>query len=63
MKQWIKSTAVKMVKTMAETALSLIGTNTTGITDIDWVGLASAVALAGLITILFNIKNAGENLK
>lgn len=63
MKQWIKSTAIKMVKTMAETALSLIGTNTTGITDIDWVGLASAVALAGLITILFNIKNAGETLK
>ena len=57
MKTWIKKTAIKVVKTMAETALSLIGTNTIGITEVDWLGLLSACALSGVVTILFNIKS------
>lgn len=55
--KWAKVTGVKVVKTMAETALAVIGTNTVGITDVDWVGLLSACALSGVITILFNIKS------
>ena len=35
-KKWIKAAAVRTVKTMAETAIALIGTNTIGITDVDW---------------------------
>lgn len=54
--EWLKSTAIKVVKTMAETALAVIGTNTIGITDVDWLGLFSACALSGVVTILFNIK-------
>ena len=42
---------------MAETALAVIGTNTIGITDVDWLGLLSACALSGVVTILFNIKS------
>ena len=42
---------------MAEAALAVIGTNTIGITDVDWVGLVSASLLAGLVTILFNISD------
>ena len=57
MKKWIKTTAIKVVKTMAETALAVIGTNTIGITDVDWLGLLSACALSGVVTILFNIKS------
>lgn len=55
--KWAKVTGVKVVKTMAETALAVIGTNTVGITDVDWVGVLSACALSGVITILFNIKS------
>ena len=54
---WLKSVAIKVVKTMAETALAVIGTNTIGITDVDWIGLLSACALSGVVTILFNIKS------
>ena len=57
MKKWLKAVCVKTVKTMAETALAVIGTNTIGITDVDWLGLLSACALSGVITILFNIKS------
>lgn len=54
---WLKTVGVRVVKTMAETALSLIGTNTMGITEIDWLGVLSACALSGIVTILFNIKS------
>ena len=57
---WLKKTAVKVVKTMAETALAIIGTNTIGITEVDWLALLSACALSGVVTILFNIKSLPE---
>lgn len=57
MKKWLKEVSIKTVKTMAETALAVIGTNTFGITDVDWLGLLSACALSGVVTILFNIKS------
>ena len=57
MKKWLKETGVRTVKTMAETALAVIGTNTIGITEVDWLGLLSACALSGVVTILFNIKS------
>ena len=60
MKTWIKSVGIKVVKTMAETALAVIGTNTIGITEVDWLGLLSACALSGVVTILFNVKRLPE---
>lgn len=54
---WLKTVGIKTVKTMAETALAVIGTNTIGITDVNWLGVLSAVALSGIVTILFNIKS------
>ena len=60
-KNWVKKVALKVVKTMAETALAVIGTNSVGITDVDWIGVGSAVLLSGVITILFNLKKIGES--
>lgn len=54
---WAKITAIKTVKTMAETAIAVIGTNVVGIIDVNWVGVLSACALSGIVTILFNIKS------
>ena len=59
--KWLKSVSIKTVKTMAETAIAVIGTNTFGITDVDWLGVLSAVALSGVVTVLFNIKNIPES--
>lgn len=55
--KWLKKTGIKTVKTMAETALAIIGTNTVGITDVDWIGVGSATLLSGVVTILINIKS------
>lgn len=57
---WLKGVGIKVAKTMAETALAVIGTNTIGITDVDWLGVLSACALSGVVTILFNIKSLPE---
>lgn len=58
--KWAKAAGVRTVKTMAETALAIIGTNTMGITKVDWAGVLSACALAGVITVLTCIKGLPE---
>ncbi len=58
--KWAKAAGVRTVKTMAETAIAVIGTNTFGITDVDWVGVVSAAALAGVVTVLTCIKGLPE---
>ena len=59
-KKWVKAAGVRTVKTMAETSLALIGTNTIGITEVDWLGVVSAAALSGVVTILTCIKGLPE---
>ena len=61
MKNWLKNVCIRTIKTMAETALAVIGTNSVGSTDVDWIGVGSAVLLSGVITILFNIKSIPES--
>lgn len=60
LKNFVKAAAVRTVKTMAETAIALIGTNTIGITDVDWLGLLSACVLSGIVTVLTCIKGLPE---
>ena len=58
--KWSKAAGVRTVKTMAETALAIIGTNTVGITEVDWLGVLSATALSAVITVLTCIKGLPE---
>ena len=58
--KWFKAAGIRSLKTMAETALALIGTNTIGITEVQWLGLLSACALSGVVTILTCIKGLPE---
>lgn len=60
LKNWLKAASIRTIKTMAETALALIGTNTIGITDVDWIGVLSACALAGVVTVLTCVKGLPE---
>lgn len=57
--EWIKATGIKVIKTMAETALGMIGTGVL-LTDVSWLAVASATVLSGIVTILFNIKGIAE---
>lgn len=59
-KHWIKAALIRAVKTIAQTAVALIGTNTVGITAVDWAAVLSAAALAGLISILTSLAGIPE---
>ena len=59
-KKWLKAAGIRAVKTVAETALAVIGTNAAGITEVDWLGLLSACLLSGIITLLTCIKGLPE---
>ncbi len=57
---WLKAAGIRTIKTMAETAIAIIGTNALGITEVDWLGVGSAVLLSGIVTILTCIKGLPE---
>ncbi len=57
---WLKAAGIRTIKTMAETAIAIIGTNALGITEVDWLGVGSAVLLSGIVTVLTCIKGLPE---
>lgn len=59
-KTWVKAALVRAVKTMAQTAVSLLGTGAMGILDVDWLAVISASALAGVLSILTSIAGLPE---
>lgn len=58
-KNWIKAAAVRAIKTVAQTAVATIGTSAV-IGDVNWVMVASASALAGVLSILTSIAGLPE---
>lgn len=50
-KKWIKAATVRAIKTMAQTGAALIGTSTL-ISEVNLKALASAVILAGILSLL-----------
>lgn len=57
---WIDAALIRAVKTMAQTAVAMIGTNMTGILDVDWVSVLSVSALAGVLSLLTSIAGLPE---
>lgn len=57
--KWAKAAAVRAIKTVAQTALAVIGTSAT-IGQVDWITVASASALAGVLSVLTSIAGLPE---
>lgn len=55
---WL-ATGERAVKTAAQAAVTMIGTNAIGITEIDWAGLGSVAAFAGFASALSSLASAG----
>ena len=58
-KKWLKASAIRAVKTMAQTAVATIGTSAV-MGDANWVMVASASVLSGIISILTSVAGIPE---
>lgn len=58
-KEWWKAAGIRAVKTMAQTAVATIGTATL-VTDINWLMVASATVLAGVLSLLTSVSGLPE---
>lgn len=57
--KWIKCAGVRAIKTVAQTAVSLI-TVGAAMTDIDWVAIGSVSLVAGILSILTSVAGLPE---
>ena len=58
-KRWFHAAAVRAVKTVAQTAAATIGTSAV-LGDVDWIMVASASALAGILSLLTSVAGLPE---
>ena len=59
MKEWFKAAGIRAIKTIAQTAVATIGT-AVAMGDVNWVLVASASALAGVLSLLTSIAGLPE---
>ena len=58
-KKWVKCAGVRAIKTVAQTAIATIGT-TAVMGDVNWIMVASASCLSGILSILTSIAGLPE---
>ena len=58
-KKWFKAAGIRAAKTMAQTAAATIGTGAV-MADVNWLMVASAAALAGVLSLLTSVAGLPE---
>lgn len=58
-KLWLKAAGVRAIKTVAQTAVATIGTSAV-LGEVNWIAVASASVLAGVLSILTSIAGLPE---
>ena len=59
-KSWIKAAGIRAVRTFAQAALGTIGGGAIVLGDVNWGMVASAAALAGVLSLLTSIAGLPE---
>lgn len=59
MKQWIKAAGIRAIKTVAQTAVAMIGTSVV-ISEVDWIMVVSASVLSGVLSLLTSVAGLPE---
>lgn len=58
-KQWTKAAAVRAIKTVAQTAVGVIGASTV-VSSVNWKVVVSSAVLAGVVSILTSVAGLPE---
>lgn len=58
-KQWWKAAGIRAIKTVAQTAAATIGTAVV-LDEVNWIMVASAAALAGILSLLTSVAGLPE---
>ena len=58
-KKWVKAAVIRAIKTMAQTAVSML-TVGQAVLDVNWVNVLSVSAVAGVISILTSVAGLPE---
>lgn len=58
-KKWLKAAGIRAVKTMAQTAVAVIGTGAV-LSTVDWKMVLSASVVAGIVSILTSVAGIPE---
>lgn len=58
-KKWLKETAVRAIKTVAQTAVATIGVSAV-MSDVNWLAVGSASLLAGVLSVLTSVAGLPE---
>ena len=58
-KKWLKAAGIRSVKTMAQTAVSML-TVGQAVLDVNWVNVLSVSAVAGVISMLTSVAGLPE---
>lgn len=59
MKKWFKAAGIRAIKTVAQTAVGIIGTSV-AMGDVNWIMVGSASILAGILSLLTSIAGLPE---
>jgi len=54
MKKFVKAAAIRALRTVAQTAIAVIGTSAV-LSDVNWAAAASAAVLAGILSVLTSV--------
>lgn len=59
-KAWWKAAAWRMIRTVAQAALSSIGVSAVVLSDVNWLVVASTAAMAGVLSLLMSLAGLPE---
>lgn len=59
MKKWFKAAGIRAIKTMAQSAIAMIGTSAV-LDDVNWVAVCSATVLSGILSMLTSVAGLPE---
>ena len=58
-KLWLKAAGIRAIRTVAQTAVGVIGTSVV-MGDVNWLMVGSAAALAGILSLLTSVASLPE---